>query len=836
MRSLSVILTGWVIVGMAWGGGAAPSLLIKFRADAAHRIESLSIPVAATFAGNGFALADLSALDRLTSGGIPYQILDRRPLEPGEYYLVWSPRGQKFERLRLFGEKLFEEGNRAIIKTTRSRAWRIPALGFEISKLTAEPAGPSGRLGSLPSFDSGGDTILIREMVNQVSEDSVRALIQRLEDFGTRYSPAPGCSAAAEYIKNRFSKPGLNSSFHDFSVVLTPTVCDIAALSGSEAWVVDDNGRIGHTTDRGTTWQESYRQPDDIPLLGVEFETPLLGYACGREGLILKTADGGATWTEQSRGASSRYWDLEFVSPTQGWAAGDSGRVGHTTNGGAAWTVQQVGQPATLYGISFVNATVGWVVGYVSNGSFSGMIFKTANGGLNWTVQKQDSTVIFYGVEFVDASHGWAAGMDINNYAARIYRTTDGGTTWQQQTVPGYGLLDIDFAGPTTGWACGYGNIVHTTNGAAWQSQGPSGFEVYRSTDFINADSGWVAGSSGLALSTGNGGSTWVTNIVGADTVHWRNVVATIPGKVHPESSVIICGHYDCTSENPSVNAPGADDNASGTAAVLAAASILSNYRFEKTVTCIAFSGEEQGLLGSIAYANEVKDTTVIGAVLNFDMVGYCDDARLDLNVIANSRSNPLAALLADTLSPRYTTLESYRVFDPSMTGSDHAPFWNIGVPAICAIERDATEWNPFYHTSGDAVATLNMPFATEAVKLGVAALAYLARPIGRAGAVAEPPAASRMPVRLSCEPNPFTPKSGLRLLISGNGPVDGAVFDAAGGCVKTFPTVRVRIAGTFTLTWDGRGDDGHPLPEGVYFIRFDSENRTTVKKIVLIQ
>ena len=83
----------------------------------------------------------------------------------------------------------------------------------------------------------------------------------------------------------------------------------------------------------------------------------------------------------------------------------------------------------------------------------------------------------------------------------------------------------------------------------------------------------------------------------------YPNVIAELPGETHPEQIVIVCAHLDSTSPSASTNAPGADDNASGSSGVLLAASLLSQYRWDVTLRFALWTGEEQGLNGSEAYA-----------------------------------------------------------------------------------------------------------------------------------------------------------------------------------------------------------------------------------------
>ncbi|MFO7734369.1 MAG: M28 family peptidase, partial [Candidatus Aminicenantes bacterium] len=88
-----------------------------------------------------------------------------------------------------------------------------------------------------------------------------------------------------------------------------------------------------------------------------------------------------------------------------------------------------------------------------------------------------------------------------------------------------------------------------------------------------------------------------------------RNVIAEITGETYPQDILIICGHYDSTSPSATRQtlAPGADDNASGTAAVIESARILAGFPLDFTVRFIAFSAEEWGLWGSRDYAGKAR-------------------------------------------------------------------------------------------------------------------------------------------------------------------------------------------------------------------------------------
>lgn len=206
------------------------------------------------------------------------------------------------------------------------------------------------------------------------------------------------------------------------------------------------------------------------------------------------------------------------------------------------------------------------------------------------------------------------------------------------------------------------------------------------------------------------------------------NVIATLSGVVDPDKIYVICAHYDSTSNDPWNDAPGADDNGSGCAAVLETASILIQYDFNYTIRFICFSGEEQGLIGSGDHASEAAASgdDIVG-VLNFDMIGYVDVPPEDLDIIGNYESEWLVDQMVSA-AEIYTTLDPDKSINPGVLYGDHASFWDEGYNALCGIE-DFWPNNPYYHTTNDTIDTLTLDFTTEVTKLGVATIAELAEP-----------------------------------------------------------------------------------------------------------
>ncbi len=203
----------------------------------------------------------------------------------------------------------------------------------------------------------------------------------------------------------------------------------------------------------------------------------------------------------------------------------------------------------------------------------------------------------------------------------------------------------------------------------------------------------------------------------------YYNVVGVHPGVTPSDDIYLVGAHYD------SVNNPGADDNASGTAAVMELARVLCQYSFDATLVFVAFDREEQGLYGSYAYVAAHNPAQVKG-MLSLDMIAYNpagdnhDKVRFyDYNGVGSIKSD-LAAAFA-SYSGGLATLDSN-----TLGGSDHRPFEQAGVDAALVIEYNV--WtNPYYHQATDAVETagnIDYVYATQVTR-GV--LGYLATAAG---------------------------------------------------------------------------------------------------------
>jgi hypothetical protein len=247
------------------------------------------------------------------------------------------------------------------------------------------------------------------------------------------------------------------------------------------------------------------------------------------------------------------------------------------------------------------------------------------------------------------------------------------------------------------------------------------------------------------------------------------NVVATLRG-TQPESAgrmYVVSGHYDSMCGNPSdgkCDAPGANDDASGTAAVVEMARVMAKYKFEATIVFMAVAGEEQSLLGSTHFAEEAKKKNMnIDAMFTNDIIGNTlggnglrdrttvrvfsegvptNETQAEANTRRSvggendSASRQLARFIKETAErfvPRITVMMIYRR-DRYGRGGDHIPFLERGYPAVRFTEVNEefrhqhqnlrTENGIVY---GDLPEFVDFAYVADVARVNAASLAMLA-------------------------------------------------------------------------------------------------------------
>jgi hypothetical protein len=297
-------------------------------------------------------------------------------------------------------------------------------------------------------------------------------------------------------------------------------------------------------------------------------------------------------------------------------------------------------------------------------------------------------------------------------------------------------------------------------------------FDTYKSFGY-SPEYQWFAGRGAL------GGQT-------------ANVIATLPGTVNPELVYVVSSHYDSVAAGP-----GADDDSSGTAALLEAARVLAKHPQPATIVFASFTGEEAGLLGSREFVRRAvaAGTRVVGA-LNNDMIGWANDHRLDNTI---RYSNPGIRDVQHAAAIQFTNLITYDALYYKSTDA-HAYYEAYG-DIVGGIGSYPVLGNPHYHQAHDLLDTINHQLVAEVSKTTTATLMLLASSPSR---IEKLRVASYTSGTASLSWNP-SPEKGIAAYIVAWGPADrpdaqqmkvtkpGAQVKAAPGTVVSVKAVNQR-------------------------------------------
>lgn len=238
------------------------------------------------------------------------------------------------------------------------------------------------------------------------------------------------------------------------------------------------------------------------------------------------------------------------------------------------------------------------------------------------------------------------------------------------------------------------------------------------------------------------------------------NVLATLKGTVNPELIYVISSHFDSVAIGP-----GADDDTSGTTALLEAARLLARTPLPATVVFASFTGEESGLLGSrefVRQANEAK-WQVAGA-LNNDMIGWAGEGPQLNNTIRYSNAG-----IRDLQHAASFLFTDIVLFDTKYyRGTDAGAFYEAWGDIVGGIGSYPILANPNYHQPTDYLDTINQRQVTETAKVTAATIMYLASSPSRLKNVTAVSAGTG--TRVTWTPSP---ESGIRHYVVSYGPAD---------------------------------------------------------------
>ena len=336
-----------------------------------------------------------------------------------------------------------------------------------------------------------------------------------------------------------------------------------ASLSGCKSDQANRNSPAAKPTARPAKWVAQYRSPRSAGFTGttlsfffyssISVVSSQVVYVAGdmpagksideRVGVVLKTMDGGQSWSEMPIQSPSiqipTLNDIHFISPDVGWVVGlDSAHEGvllKTTDAGGSWSTLRLAENQAPTSVFFTDADNGWISGATpppneEEGSGGpSAILATTDGGRTWQPQINLSVSI-HDLFFLDKMVGWASGS-----RGTIYHTTDGGRTWNSQrteieagdniVIPGsegakmFRVLGIQFTDADHGFAAAAaeeeetGRVIATSNrGEAWRRQFITADSGIRDIFFLNPDEGWAVTDRGsYVYHTIDGGHSWLS-------------------------------------------------------------------------------------------------------------------------------------------------------------------------------------------------------------------------------------------------------------------------------------------------------------------------------------
>jgi len=280
-----------------------------------------------------------------------------------------------------------------------------------------------------------------------------------------------------------------------------------------------NQNNTGSTSSQISTWQLKTVSNISGDFLDTDFANELTGYIVGYGGVIVKTSDGGKTFTALNSGTNQDLYAVHCISSQIAVVVGNGGTILKTIDGGLNWTPISA-TSNSLRNVYFYNSSIGYITGG------NGTVLKTTDGGLTWNTINVGTTNALYGIFFTDVNTGYLSGLN-----GLILKTTNGGNSWtsQESGVPiGPIILNsIYFTDANHGIiAAGIGNpsftpnpiILRTTDGGEnWNFVNcPTSNDDYFKVKFVDSNIGYIIGgyvemNTGVILKTTDGGASWTS-------------------------------------------------------------------------------------------------------------------------------------------------------------------------------------------------------------------------------------------------------------------------------------------------------------------------------------
>jgi photosystem II stability/assembly factor-like uncharacterized protein len=220
----------------------------------------------------------------------------------------------------------------------------------------------------------------------------------------------------------------------------------IQFVNKDTGWAVGDLGTLIKSTDGGSSWTVSETNTT-TPILKVRSYNGQVVIASGFGGLILRSTDGGETFTQVTSGVTGDLWGLQMINDTLGWACGNANSLVKTTDGGLSWqNIETPGYTSDYWWIDFMNENYGFIAA-------NGKVLRTTDGGNNWEIIQAGDSYPLFTIDIIDSLHIAAAGYGGTGYAGKNIYSSDGGNTWiNGGQLTNEAVNCIQYVNPDTGY------------------------------------------------------------------------------------------------------------------------------------------------------------------------------------------------------------------------------------------------------------------------------------------------------------------------------------------------------------------------------------------------
>ena len=275
-------------------------------------------------------------------------------------------------------------------------------------------------------------------------------------------------------------------------------------------WAVGDLGTLIKSTDGGNSWTVSETNTT-TPILKVRSFNAQVVIASGFGGQILRSADGGETFTQVTSNVTGDLWGLQMLNETLGWACGNANSLTKTTDGGQTWQrIFTPGYTSDYWWIDFLTENYGFIAA-------NGKVLRTIDGGQNWEIIQAGDSQPLFSVDVIDSLHIAAAGYGGTGYTAKNIYSSDGGYTWKNGgTVTTHEINCIKYINTDAGYiVMSEIGIYKTTNrGQNWNFiPGIEGVGEYE-LSLLYENVGYSAGTNLKIYKTENGYDYWKRLII----------------------------------------------------------------------------------------------------------------------------------------------------------------------------------------------------------------------------------------------------------------------------------------------------------------------------------